>query len=298
MLTVCIPVYNKDVTSLVTTLLKQIMASDKDVNVVLIDDKSSSSFVQTNQNISNEVLYVPLNQNVGRSKIRNKFLEYTDAQYLLFLDCDSKIIKDDFIETYLNYLNQHESRVLVGASVYSSNKPSRQYRLRWKYGRLKESKAYADRVADSNFSFKTNNFIISRACFAENLFNETISGYGHEDTLFGHELRKKEIQLDHIDNPVLNEILDTNQEFIFKTEEGLCNLLKVLQLTNHDESLVSSIKLLGYYKRYRSSRLFKLFFTVARNPIRYMLIKGCASLFWLDVYKLGYLIRIDSSRES
>jgi len=296
MLTVCIPVYNKDVTTLVTTLMKQINASNENINVVLIDDKSSSSCVQTNKNISKEVLFIPLDQNVGRSKIRNKFLEHTDSKYLLFLDCDSKIIKDDFIENYLKHLNQHEPKVLVGASVYTENKPSRHFRLRWKYGSLKESKTYSERISDSNFSFKTNNFIISRTCFVENLFNETISGYGHEDTLFGHELRKKGIQIDHIDNPVLNDTLDTNQEFIVKTEEGLHNLLRVVQLTNHDESLVSSIKLLVYYNRYRSSGMFKLFFTIARKPIRYSLIKGCASLFWLDVYKLGYLIRIESSR--
>ena len=298
MLTVCIPVYNKDVTTLATTLLKQIDASNENVNVVLIDDKSSSSIVQTNSNISNDIHFIPLDKNVGRSKIRNEFLEHTDSKYLLFLDCDSKIINDDFIESYLNYLNQYEPKVLVGASVYGQNKPSIQYRLRWKYGRIKESKTYSERVSDSNFSFKTNNFIISRACFAENLFNETISGYGHEDTLFGHELRKKGIQIDHIDNPVLNDILDTNREFILKTEEGLHNLLKVLQLTNHDESLVSNIKLLVYYNRYRSSGMFKLFFAIAKKPIRYLLAKGCASLFLLDVYKLGYLIRIDSRKNS
>jgi len=298
MLTVCIPVYNKDVTTLVTTLLNQINIADKNVNVVLIDDKSDSSFVQTNKNISEEVLYIPLEQNVGRSKIRNKFLEHTDAKYLLFLDCDSTIIKDNFIETYLNCLNENEPQVLVGASVYDANKPALNHRLRWKYGRLKESKTYSERISHSNFSFKTNNFIISRTCFAENLFNETISGYGHEDTLFGYDLRTKGIQIDHIDNPVLNGILDTNKEFILKTEEGLYNLLKVLQITNYDKDLTSSIKLLSYYNRFRSSGLFKLFFAVSRKPIRFMLMKGCTSLFWLDVYKLGYLIRLDSSRQS
>lgn len=298
MLTVCIPVYNKDVTMLVTTLMKQIDASNENVKVVLIDDKSSSSIVQTNSNISNDVHFIPLDKNVGRSKIRNKFLEHTDSKHLLFLDCDSKIINDNFIETYLNYLNQHEPKVLVGASVYGQNKPSIQYRLRWKYGRIKESKTYSERISDSNFSFKTNNFIISRECFAENLFNETISGYGHEDTLFGYDIRKKGIQIEHIDNPVLNDILDTNREFILKTEEGLHNLLVVLQITNNDQDLTSKIKLLKYYNRYRSSGMFKLFFAVAKKPIRYLLTKGCASLFLLDVYKLGYLIRIDSRKNS
>ena len=148
------------------------------------------------------------------------------------------------------------------------------------------------------FEQVTNNFIISRKCFAENLFNETISGYGHEDTLFGYDIRKKGIQIEHIDNPVLNDILDTNREFILKTEEGLHNLLVVLQITNNDQDLTSKIKLLKYYNRYRSSGMFKLFFAVAKKPIRYLLTKGCASLFLLDVYKLGYLIRIDSRKNS
>ena len=58
-------------------------------------------------------------------------------------------------------------------------------------------------------------------CFKKISFNERLSGYGHEDTLFGYELNKNNIQIHHIDNPVLNGHLDTNEAFLLKTEEGL-----------------------------------------------------------------------------
>ena len=46
--------------------------------------------------------------------------------------------------------------------------------------------------------------MISKTCFEQISFNEDLQGYGHEDTLFGYELDKKNIQIHHLDNPVLN----------------------------------------------------------------------------------------------
>ncbi len=298
MFTICIPVYNKDVTRLVKTLQEQIAETKASINVVLIDDKSDLEFEERNKRITSDVQYVALNENIGRSRIRNKFLEYTDKSYLLFLDCDSRIVREDFVRSYLDFLGDNEAEVVFGASVYSDKRPARRYRLRWKYGRIRESRSYDDRIADSSCSFKTNNFMISRRCFANNPFNEGIKGYGHEDTLFGHELRKNKITIEHLDNPVLNETLDTNEEFVLKTEEGLHNLLKVLNITGQEGTLIAEIKLLRYYQRYRSSRWFSLFYLLARKPLRFLLINGMNSLFLFDVYKLGYLINIERKSAS
>lgn len=41
---------------------------------------------------SKQVKYIELKKNIGRAKIRNLFIEYTTNPYLLFLDCDTKII--------------------------------------------------------------------------------------------------------------------------------------------------------------------------------------------------------------
>ena len=51
-------------------------------------------------------------------------------------------------------------------------------------------------------------------------FNPLISGYGHEDTLFGFELEQNGIVIRHIDNPVLNAHLDSNTQFLYKTDAG------------------------------------------------------------------------------
>ena len=128
-LTVCIPVYNQDVTVLVYALIKQTKLARGFANIVVLDDHSESAFHKINSALSKDVSYIRLQSNIGRSKIRNKFLEYTDADYLLFIDCDSTIIDDTYIPCYQKYLDQHKPSVVVGSSVYQNEQPSRQYKL-------------------------------------------------------------------------------------------------------------------------------------------------------------------------
>lgn len=295
-LSVCIPVYNQDVTDLVSSLLNQTRQTNGLVNIVLIDDHSNTTFQEKNKAVSDEVKYITLEKNIGRSKIRNKFLEYSDSNYFLFIDCDSTIISDHYIASYLDIIENKTPSVVVGSSVYQSERPALKHRLRWRYGSQRESQTYRARVANPNTSFKTNNFVISRDCFLNQSFNEELKGYGHEDTLFGYELNKKNIEIQHLDNPVLNGELDTNDEFLIKTEEGLINLLKVWELTNQDSFLTEKIKILNYLEKYKNSIWFNTLYGVFKTPIRFCLRKGWANLHLFDFYKLGYLIRLKSKK--
>lgn len=295
-LTVCIPVYNQDVTGLVYSLIKQTKLTKGFANIVVLDDHSETAFHQKNSVLSKEVTYIRLDSNIGRSKIRNRFLEYTDADYLLFIDCDSTIIHDTFISCYQKFLEQHHPLVVVGSSVYQSEPPSRQYRLRWTYGSKVESEGYEKRKRNSKTTFKTNNFIISKDCFQKVSFNEELSGYGHEDTLFGYELNKKNIEIQHLNNPVLNGDLDTNEEFLLKTEEGLGNLLKVWRMVNFDSQLLEKVRILKYYNRYKNSIWFKMSFLFLGKPIRFLLSMGWSSIVLFNFYKLGYLIQLNSKK--
>ena len=146
-LSVCIPVYNQDITGLVHSLLEQIKSSTYEhlVNIIIIDDHSEEIFYSLNRVLSKEVTYKYLDKNIGRSKIRNKFLKYSESDYLLFIDCDSSIIDDKFILSYLNYLESEKPNVIVGSSVYSNQAPRLSRRLRWKYGSQRESQSYQER---------------------------------------------------------------------------------------------------------------------------------------------------------
>lgn len=295
-LTVCIPVYNQDVTSLVLSLLKQTKSDQNRVQIIIIDDHSNESFYLVNRVLSEQVKYVYLDKNIGRSKIRNKFLEYSESDYLLFIDCDSSLINEQYISSYLNYLEREKPDVLVGSSVYQIEKPKRNYRLRWQYGSIRESENHQQRKLNPNTSFKTNNFVISMNCFKQISFNERLRGYGHEDTLFGYELNKNNIQIHHIDNPVLNGHLDTNEAFLLKTEEGLGNLLKAWEIVDFDVQLLNKIRILKYYINYKGSLWYRTLFWLFKKPTRYLLRIGFSNMYLFDFYKLGYLIELNSKK--
>ena len=298
-LSVCIPVYNQDVKGLVHSLLEQIKSSSHEhlVNIIIIDDHSEESFYSLNRVLSKEVTYKYLDKNIGRSKIRNKFLKYSESDYLLFIDCDSSIIDDKFILSYLNYLESEKPNVIVGSSVYANQAPALSRRLRWKYGSQRESQSYQERKSNSRTSFKTNNFVISKTCFEQISFNEDLQGYGHEDTLFGYELNKRDIQIHHLDNPVLNGQLDTNEEFIKKTEEGLGNLLNVWKIVNYDNDLIKTIRILSYFIKYKNSVWFRSLFWVLKKPTRFFLRIGFSNLHLFDFYKLGFLIELNAKKK-
>mgnify|MGYP000196290769 CR=1 FL=1 len=293
MLAVCIPVYNQDVSNLVKDLLMQKSKLEQEVSIVVIDDHSSQGFQKQYDLFSGQVKVIKRSQNIGRSKIRNAFLEHTEAKYLLFLDCDSQVIRSDFLSKYIERLQKEETTALLfGASIYQSEKPNRKHRLRWKYGALKESKRYSERLKKPNLSFKTNNFLIERDTFSKHRFNEKIIGYGHEDTLFGFQLEQNKIEISHIDNPVLNAVIDTNSEFLNKTDEALRNLIHIWELTDCNVNLLSRIRILKIHQRLSRVPLVSLFFMVFLKPSRFMLQKGVASLVLFDLYKLSFLLSL------
>ena len=101
MLAVCIPVYNQKVGRLVNDLITQSENIDENISIVLIDDASSKEFQEQYIKLGAFAKVIQLDANIGRSKIRNAFLKHTEAQFLLFLDCDSEIIHSDFLSKYV-----------------------------------------------------------------------------------------------------------------------------------------------------------------------------------------------------
>tara|TARA_B100001115_G_C15812918_1_gene403242 strand:+ start:360 stop:1253 length:894 start_codon:yes stop_codon:yes gene_type:complete len=294
LLSICIPIYNQDVEVLVSQLISQIENKRNEVEILLIDDCSKAHYKNLNKVFSERVGYVELDQNLGRSKVRNQFLQYSNSEYLLFIDCDSAIFRDDYISKYVKYIKENRPKVLVGASIYNEEYPGLNFRLRWKYGRKRESQAVEIRRMNPNTSFKTNNFLIARQILNEIQFREELDGYGHEDTLLGYDLNANSIEIEHIDNPVLNCQLDSNKEFLEKTEHGLKNLLKVWSIVNEDQRILDQIKILKFYVKYKDSKLFRLLYHFFRRPSRALLKMGWVNLYLFDFYKLGYLIELSS----
>ncbi len=254
MISICIPIYNFSIKSLLTTLEKEISEHSLDAEIILIDDASSEEFRAMNESICTTTTYIQLSENIGRAAIRNRFLNYAKGEYFLFMDCDSLIEKPDFIRAYLNAITP-DSNVICGGRVYPEKAPSTNQKLNWKFGVLSESKAAEKREIQPYGSFMTNNFLIKRTVFEQIQFNETIREYGHEDTLFGFELAQNSIAIQHIDNPVMNGHIETNRVFLEKTEKGIENLTVILELVNHNKDFIASVKVLAFYQWMKSKKL-------------------------------------------
>jgi cellulose synthase/poly-beta-1,6-N-acetylglucosamine synthase-like glycosyltransferase len=294
MLSICIPVYNFDVTSLVNRLSVQIKDLDVKCCIILIDDCSSDEYKQINAGVCSQHTYIQLDNNIGRSKIRNLFLNYSESKYLLFLDCDSFIPDDGFLSTYIHYLKTKNCDVICGGRVYGTEKPELAKMLRWKYGVCKESQPFEVRRLTPNKSFMTNNFLIKREVLQAIRFDENIHDYGHEDTLFGYMLKKNNIEIKHIDNPVLNGDIEENAIYLLKTEKAIANLIYILDYVRYDNAFIQDVSLLRFNQKinkYKLTNLIYGLFVISKPLLKYLFLKGYVSLLLFDFYKSGILIR-------
>ena len=284
MISILIPVYNYDVVALAKALSKQCEDEDIVFQILVFDDKSTDEFKEINQIVSQEfnVSYVELSENKGRAKIRNRLAKMAQYDWLLFLDCDSKIISDTYIKDYINELGQ--PAIVSGGRVYQGEKPDQKHLTHWSYGTKVESKPASKRSAKPYISFHSNNFIIHRSLFEQIEFNEEIDGYGYEDLYFAEELKNIKGEIRHIDNPVLHEGLDDNDAYTAKTENAVSNLAKL----NRDGHL-TSVKLSQYYSKRMVNPFFYLAIFIAKQLQSRAVKKmeeGTENISWIQLYKL------------
>lgn len=298
MLTICIPVYQKIVYSLINELQKQSGSFGSKVKIVVLDDASDARISEINKkNIHESVDYVVLKNNIGRSRIRNHFLAYTKTPYLLFLDGDIVVRHADFVARYMHLIEYNNSKVVCGGHNYAPNRPTAKYLLRWKYGHMRETIDVQVRREKPYKSFKTSNFLISREVLSSIRFNENITSYGHEDTLFGFELKIRQIDIVHIDNPVYVEHYDTNKQFLDKVALSISNLAYINNYLQADSRFLNDVKLLSWIYKIKHRRCVWLFRTISLLflPLtKLMLQAGCASMRILDLYKLTIAFRSDN----
>lgn len=291
-LSICIPVYNFDVNELVTELRNQI-GNGLDAEILLIDDASEKSFIELNNDVKAKVnQFIFLDNNIGRSKIRNLFLKYSHSDYLLFLDCDGKIISNDFLKNYIDYIDSKNTDVVFGGRKVSDIKSNSEYGLRWKFATERENLPVDQRLKSPYLSFQTNNFVVRKSILDKIRFNEGITQYGYEDLIFANDLYNYQVKIDHIDNPIFNNDVETNAIFLAKADQSAKSLA---QLIKNDKNFdrVAQIKLTKAYlmmKKTGTIYIYRVLYKIVKSRLEKKLLTGSASLRALDFYKLGQLI--------
>src|ERR1035437_2575691 len=210
MLAILIPTYNFNITRLATELHRQAMDQSIDFEIIVTED-GSEKWVKENELIGElaNCKHIILENNIGRSAIRNKLADEAKFDSLLFMDCDAEVSSSDFIQKYLPFCNKE--CVVIGGTAYDPREKNPNYSLRLKYGRQREARTALERGKNN---FATFNFLISKSIFNRVRFDESIRGYGHEDMLFGHQLHQLGYEFIQIENPLIHKGLDDNKTFI------------------------------------------------------------------------------------
>jgi glycosyltransferase involved in cell wall biosynthesis len=275
------------VSSLASLLTKEKIVSE----VILLDDASDPEYVSFNQKLAEGdfIFHYRNSTNAGRIKTRKTLAETARYNYLLFLDCDVKIIRPDFISKYYGCVKENIN-VCCGGIVYDEDEPADvKFKLHWKYGRERESKRLRDEQG-----FLSGNFFISKNLFLNFNTGMELPQYGHEDTLWGIELFKKGIPVTVIDNPVLHEGLEENSVYIKKSLAAVENLLLLEKVVDKD-ILARSVKLYDWYtrlKKYRVTGLIEKSEQIFRSAILKNLLSYNPSLRYFDWMRLAYLVRL------
>lgn len=286
MLSILIPTYNYDCTNLVRDLQRQAERANIVYEIIVADDASP---VRECVERVREVNALPncrlieLDENLGRARIRNRLADEARFEWLLFMDSDAEVISDRFI---VDYLKHTDADVVCGGLCHADTLPSPEVSLRYAYEKRADKKRAACYRAQRPYEqFITFCFMVRSSVFQTIRFDDSITEYGHEDTLFGVELERREANIRHIDNPMRQGGIETNEEFIGKARAALRNLV-LMEDDMRSHSLL--LRLYDILHRMRVDGCIARWFARKEDWLKVRLMEPTPHLRLFFIYKLGY----------
>ena len=282
-LSILIPTFNDPCSTLVRNLHQQAEALGMTYEILVADDGSTQQDILEENRSINALPHCQLIErivNAGRASIRNFLAQQARYAWLLFIDSDMVVCRNDYLRKYASC---EETSIVDGGVVIGACKPGN---LRSLYEKAVESQHTPEERQQSPYrDFHTANFMIKRTLMLQQPFDERFKNYGYEDVLFGKAMEQNNVPILHIDNPMSFEIFEDNEHFVGKTEEGLRTLYEFRN------------ELQGY------SRLLDRIQNLPHTPIRWWhklfgaierkhLTSRHPSLWVFNLYKIGYFLSI------
>jgi glycosyltransferase involved in cell wall biosynthesis len=234
-----------------------------------------------------------LEENIGRARIRNRLADEARHEWLLFMDADAEVISDDFIDQYLKHTDT-DADVVCGGLCHADTLPSPEMSLRYAYEKRADKKRAAHYRAKKPYEqFTPFNFMIRRTTFQSIRFDESIKEYGHEDTLFGIELQRRQVSILHINNTLRHTGIENNKVFLEKTRASLRNLATMGNTMQGHSAL---LKLYDLLSKMRLNGIVYRWFRRRESSITRHLLSTKPRLCLFFLYKLGYFVKLKSER--
>jgi GT2 family glycosyltransferase len=230
-LSILVPVYNFDIKSLVLCLAEEINQKYQgDIEIVVLDDCSTEQnlAVQNQRFLENFdfVKYIPLSNNIGRSKARNYLSKISRASHFLFLDCDVLPDREDFLEKYVESIKNNDFVVCGGISYQQIQEKSNESTFYLEFSKKTDVHDSSYRNDHSWQTFLSSNFLVNKNVIERFPFDETYSGYGYEDLDWAATLQKNGIRVFHVENTVTHIGLVSDSHFLSRAKLAIQNYVK------------------------------------------------------------------------
>lgn len=287
MLSFLIPTRDYTCYSLVRDLHEQAERTGVEYEIIVAEDGSRSQVdIIANHKITDlsHCRHLVRRENVGAAQIRNLLAKEARHEWIVFIDSDAKVEKEDFVQTYINYVGKAD--VIVGGMRHQDTCADPHRSLRFRYEKVADKqRSAAIRSLHPYDKFTTFNFMMRRSTFLCILFDAACKEYGYEDALFGVELKRRNIGILHVENPLTHTGLDTNQVFIQKSETAL-RTLNGLKGKMEGQSHVG--RAYDKLRKLHLAPVAKWGFRLFRRTMLCNLMSSRPSLTIFSLYKLGY----------
>lgn len=295
MLSILIPTYNYNAFPLVSELKGQADYAGIDYEILVQDDCSNSTLNAVNEEIASlkNCYYFINDYNLGRSKNLNSLATKAKFEWVLLLDCDTFPTKENFIKNYVTN-SANNNLIVFGGIAYENKRPEKKSLLRWVYGKKREALSVNERKKNPAFSALTSNLLIRREILKKYPFDDSITKYGYEDLCFFSVLNKNHFEIIHIENPTYHLDLETSDLFLRKTKialENLADLERSNKISSTESKVIAAHQKLGKLKL---TAFTSFIFSKTKSKIESNLLSENPSLFWFDIYKLGYYCQLKS----
>ncbi len=203
-------------TALVKALRHQAHNMDIEHEIIIYDDASTPSEFQSIYNDIDTFEHcrcIRGQENKGRTFARNLLANNARYDTLLFLDADVLPLKKTFLKDYLACAKK--TTVVCGGVDYEEKLKDKEHVLRWAYGKKREARSVHERNKAPYLSIISMNFLIIKSAFL-NTSMPVDNQYGM-DVLFSFKLNKRQVDIAHIDNPVIHLGMEKNKRFLEKT---------------------------------------------------------------------------------
>lgn len=293
MLSILIPTYNYNIYPLVSEIQRQCLACKIIYEIISLDDASKLFHNENNEiNMLPNCSYLILENNIGRTSIRNLLAKKAKFEWILFLDADVIPTAKNFISKYLERIN-FENEIIVGGIKYFDEKPKHNEVLRYKYGKSREEKSASVRNLKPYSSIVSGNLLIKKDLFLATNYLENNNIYGM-DIFFSYQLFKNKVPVLHIDNAVYHLGLETNEIFFKKSLEAVKSRKNIMVNLQGIETINPLIKHYKFLLKYRLLSFYIFLFKVFEPIFKKNILSKNPNLFCFDLYRLGYLCCLEN----